>query len=56
MKTGAALASLLTGLMLLVPLGAAAQTSDRWTYSIMPYFWLPSVDGKLNRSTCPPPI
>ncbi|HMA32611.1 MAG TPA: hypothetical protein VKT00_12430 [Casimicrobiaceae bacterium] len=53
MRTRAALASLLTGLALLAPLRAAAQTADRWTYSLMPYFWLPSVDGKLNYA---PPI
>ncbi|HMA88765.1 MAG TPA: hypothetical protein VKP89_08480 [Burkholderiales bacterium] len=38
----------LLGLTLLAPLSAMAQSTDHWTYSIMPYLWLPSVDGKLN--------
>jgi hypothetical protein len=42
------------GLALLAPLGAFAQTSaDRWTFSVMPYLWLPSVDGQLRYG--PPP-
>jgi hypothetical protein len=42
------------GSALLAPLPASAQSGamslpeDRWTFSIMPYLWLPSVDGKLN--------
>ena len=36
------------------PVPASAQTaSDGWTYSVMPYLWLPSVEGKLNYG--PPP-
>jgi opacity protein-like surface antigen len=47
-------AAALAGLALLVPLAATAQApSDRWTFSIAPYLWLPSVDGKLNYG--PPP-
>jgi hypothetical protein len=47
--------TLLAGLALLAPLAAAAQTAaDRWTFSVMPYFWLPSVDGKINYGPPPP--
>jgi hypothetical protein len=39
---------------LAAPLAAAAQApADRWTFSVMPYLWLPSVDGKINYG--PPP-
>jgi hypothetical protein len=42
------------GLALLAPLQAFGQTDpDRWTFSVMPYLWLPSVDGKINYG--PPP-
>lgn len=34
---------------LLAPAAASAQApADRWTFSVAPYLWLPSVDGKLN--------
>lgn len=52
MKKPALLAAAATAL--LAPLAAAAQApADRWTFSIMPYLWLPSVDGKINYG--PPP-
>jgi len=36
-------------LALLAPLGAAAQPdAPPWKFSLMPYLWLPAVDGKLN--------
>ena len=41
-------------LVLAAPLSTVAQTDpDRWTFSVMPYLWLPSVDGKLRYG--PPP-
>jgi len=34
---------------LLAPMHAFAQpAAERWTYSVMPYVWLPSVDGSLR--------
>jgi opacity protein-like surface antigen len=27
---------------------------DKWTFSVMPYLWLPSIDGKLNYGPPPP--
>jgi len=43
------LATLLAGAALLAPLGAAAQPdAPPWKFSLMPYLWVPSVDGKLN--------
>ena len=48
------LVAVLAGLALLAPLGAAAQPdAPPWKFSLMPYLWLPSVDGKLNYG--PPP-
>jgi len=42
-------AALACALALLVPLAALAQpAADRWTYSVMPYVWLPSVEGSLR--------
>jgi opacity protein-like surface antigen len=36
------------------PLPGLAQTAaDRWTFSVMPYLWVPSIDGKINYG--PPP-
>jgi hypothetical protein len=50
-----AFTTILTGLALLAPLHASAQTAaDRWTFSVMPYLWLPSVDGKLHYGPPPP--
>jgi hypothetical protein len=44
----------LAGLALLAPLTAWAQSdADGWKFSIMPYLWVPSIDGKLNYG--PPP-
>lgn len=52
LKLVAGLAAL--ALPLLAPLRVAAQSaSDPWTFSIMPYLWLPSLDGKLRYG--PPP-
>ena len=43
------LATVLAGLTLLVPLGAAGQPdAPPWKFSVMPYLWVPSVDGKIN--------
>ena len=47
----------LAGALLLPALGAQAQTAaeaDSWKFSLMPYLWLPAVDGKLNFG--PPPV
>jgi hypothetical protein len=47
----------LAGALLLPALGAQAQTvaeSDSWKFSVMPYLWLPAVDGKLRFG--PPPV
>lgn len=44
----------LASLALLAPLHTLAQApSDEWKFSLMPYLWLPSIDGKLNYG--PPP-
>ncbi len=49
-----ALSAVLAGAALLAPLAASAQApADRWTFSLMPYLWVPSVDGKINYG--PPP-
>jgi hypothetical protein len=54
MKTRKLLTAALAALILLAPLGAFGQTTaDRWTFSVMPYLWLPSVDGNVNYG--PPP-
>jgi hypothetical protein len=43
------------GLALLAPLHASAQASgDEWKFSVMPYFWLPSVNGELSYGPPPP--
>ena len=40
---------------LINPSGAAAQApADRWTYSLTPYLWLPSMEGNLRYG--PPPL
>jgi len=55
MKARTLLTVALAGLTLLAPLRALAQApADNWTFSIMPYLWLPSVDGKLRFG--PPPV
>jgi opacity protein-like surface antigen len=55
MKIRRAIAATSVGLALVTPMTAAAQApSDRWTFSVMPYFWLPSVDGTLNYGPPPP--
>lgn len=54
MKARALRTAALAGLVLLAPLHAFGQSpEDRWTFSLMPYLWLPSVDGKLRFG--PPP-
>jgi hypothetical protein len=46
--------AVLAGLALFAPLGASAQPdAPPWKFSLMPYLWLPGVDGKLNYG--PPP-
>ena len=53
-NTRARFGTVFAGLSLLAPLGAWAQPdAPPWKFSIMPYLWLPSVDGKLNYG--PPP-
>lgn len=37
----------------LVPLAAAAQAEERWTFALTPYIWLPNVNGTLKYN--PPP-
>jgi len=55
MKARSLLTAALAGLALLTPLRVLAQApADKWTFSIMPYLWLPSVDGKLRFG--PPPV
>jgi opacity protein-like surface antigen len=45
----APLALLTAAACALAPAFAQAQApADRWTFSVAPYLWLPSVDGKLN--------
>jgi hypothetical protein len=54
MRKNYVFAAAVAGLALLAPLSASSQgPSDRWTFSVAPYLWLPSVDGKLNYG--PPP-
>jgi hypothetical protein len=49
MATRRLLATMLIGLAMLAPLQALAQApADKWTFSILPYLWLPSIEGKLN--------
>jgi len=41
----------LAGALLLSPLASMAQTaedSDKWSFSALPYFWLPDINGKLS--------
>jgi hypothetical protein len=55
MKARSLLTAALAGSALLAPLQALAQApADKWTFSVMPYLWLPSVDGKLRFG--PPPV
>ena len=55
MKARSLLTAALAGSALLAPLHALAQApADKWTFSVMPYLWLPSVDGKLRFG--PPPV
>ena len=55
MKARAFLTAALAGLALLTPLHARAQApaEDKWTFSLMPYLWLPNFSGKFNYG--PPP-
>lgn len=55
MKSRLLLTAALAGATLLAPLQALAEApADKWTFSIMPYLWVPSVDGKLRFG--PPPV
>lgn len=50
----AVLIFVLSGWVLFAPLAAQAQAAaDKWSFSLMPYLWLPSIDGKLRYG--PPP-
>jgi hypothetical protein len=50
-ETAAAATRALAVLALLAPLCASAQAqADKWSYSVMPYLWLPSMDGTLRYS------
>ena len=54
MNTRTLVAAVLAGAALLAPLHATAQPdAEPWKFSVMPYLWLPSVDGKLSYG--PPP-
>jgi hypothetical protein len=55
MKPRAFLTAALAGLALLTPLHGRAQApaEDKWTFSLMPYLWLPNFSGKFNYG--PPP-
>jgi hypothetical protein len=49
MNTKSLVAAALAGAALVLPLHAMAQSdAEPWKFSVMPYLWLPSVDGKLN--------
>ena len=49
MKRHAVIAATLGALLLSAPLHAIAQTAaEKWTFSVMPYLWLPSMDGTLR--------
>jgi hypothetical protein len=55
MTTRTLVAAALAGAVLLAPLHAAAQSdAEPWKFSVMPYLWVPSVDGKLNYGPPPP--
>jgi hypothetical protein len=55
MKARAFFTAALAALVQLAPLHASAQVpADKWTFSVMPYLWLPSVDGKLRYGPPPP--
>jgi hypothetical protein len=34
--------------LILVPLGVQAQSTDRWSFTLTPYLWLPNVNGTLK--------
>jgi len=54
MKTRSLAVAALAGAALLAAPGARAQSdAEPWKFSVMPYLWLPSVDGKVNYG--PPP-
>jgi len=49
MKRIGAIAATLAPLLLLAPLHAYAQAAaEKWSFSVMPYLWLPSMDGTLR--------
>jgi opacity protein-like surface antigen len=54
-KTRTVLATALAAAALATPLQASAQApADRWTFSVMPYLWLPGINGTLNYGPPPP--
>jgi len=54
MRTRSLAAAALAGAALVAAPGARAQSdAEPWKFSVMPYLWLPSVDGKINYG--PPP-
>jgi len=49
MKRHAVIAAMLAPLLLLAALHANAQTAaEKWSFSVMPYLWLPSMEGTLR--------
>ena len=47
--------TVLAGAALLAPLPGLAQApADKWSFSLMPYLWVPSIDGKLRYGPPPP--
>ena len=49
MKRHAVIAAMLGALLLSAPLHAIAQNAtEKWSFSVMPYLWLPSMDGTLR--------
>jgi hypothetical protein len=55
MKTSSLLVSAAAALVWLAPLPTFGQAAaDRWTFSLMPYLWLPNVNAKLNYGPPPP--
>src|SRR5262245_51298598 len=49
MKNSAKLIAGLAALLLAAPFEVAAQgAGDQWKFSLMPYLWLPSMDGTLR--------
>ena len=54
MKRNVVIAATVGAFLLFAPFHANAQaTADKWTFSVMPYLWLPSMEGTLRYG--PPP-